>query len=106
MEYSKEQLDILREGFREHDITKDASLSGDYTLPPEQAAAYQLLEKLTKGYLDSELPELGIKRSMRNYSGDHPAKRLLDTDAQVIAEHAAEIMTDGEKNCGCRGSVP
>ena len=40
MDFSSEQLEMLHEGFRKHDITKDVSLTKESRMPDEQKKAY------------------------------------------------------------------
>ncbi len=97
MEFTAEQLEILRKGFQQHDITKGVDLFKKNKVPKERTEAFQLLKDLTTGFMKGDLRELGIKRDMGNFSGDHPVNLLMNTDAQVIAGEGAEIMCDQEK---------
>ena len=97
MIFTKEQSDMLHEGFRKHDITKDGSLTKESKMPDEQKEAYQLLKGQTVDYMKDTLPDLGIKRSMGNFSGDHPVNLLMNADAKVIAAKSAEVMCDKQK---------
>ncbi len=94
MQFTAEQMKELIEGFREHDLTLGVSLDSVPTVPDEQAEIYQMLKRMVKGYMENALSEVGIHRSMDNYTKDHPVKRMMDTDIQVITEESTEILAD------------
>ena len=90
--FTEEQLEILRKGFQEHDFTQDVSLSREYNLSGKEAETYKWLKKLSKGYMKSALPELGVNRQMGNFSADHPVNLLMNTDASYIAAEGTKIF--------------
>ena len=95
--FTEEQLEILRKGFMEHDFTKEIPLKGENKIPDKKASAYLFLRNLTFGFLKHSLRSLGITRDTKNYSTDHPIRRLLDADSNYIAEIATDIFCDKEK---------
>jgi len=93
--FTDEQLEILRNGFQAHDFTQSVSLSPEYDdMSPAQIKAFAALKKRVIGYMQSNLPELGISRSPKNFAGDHPVNLLTNADAAYIANEAVNILSD------------
>jgi len=93
-QFSPEQLKALREGVQAHDMTQTVSLLGEGGIPPERAETYKRLKEQVLGYMKADLPALGIRRPMENYGKDHPVNLLMNADASVIAEQAANVLSD------------
>lgn len=97
MELTKEQLEILVDGFRQHDLTKEIALPTDKILSGELKPMYSPLEKRIMEYMKSNFPDLGIKRHMENFSVNHPVNMMMGIDAQYIANEATAIYEDEER---------
>ncbi len=97
MNFSPEQLDILRKGFQLHDIAQGVPLSGYDDIPAEQAKSYQALRKQVRDTLLGILPDFNMDRNMRNFSDNYPVNLLIDADAQVVAGQAAQILSDEQQ---------
>ena len=84
--FTDEQLEILRNGFQEHDFTQTVPLSPTYEdMTPKQAAAFVALKTRIMDYAKANLPALDIKRKVGNFSGDFPVNLLMDADSTYIA---------------------
>lgn len=97
MELTKEQLEILVDGFRQHDLTKEIALPTEKILSGELKPMYSPLEKRIMEYMKSNFPELGIKRHMENFSVNHPVNMMMGIDARYIANETKEIYEDEER---------
>ena len=97
MELTKEQLEILVDGFRQHDLTKEVALPAEKVLSGELKPMYSPLEKRIMEYMKSNFPELGIKRHMENFSVNHPVNMMMGIDARYIANETTEIYENEER---------
>ena len=97
MELTKEQLEILVDGFRQHDLTKEVALPAEKVLSGELKPMYSPLEKRIMEYMKSNFPELGIKRHMENFSVNHPVNMMMGIDARYIANETTAIYEDEER---------
>lgn len=100
MEFTQEQLDILIKGLQEHDITQSVHLPGGlWKERPEEEPKreYNPLEERVLSYMKRNLPTLGFKRNMNNFSNKHPVNLLMSADAQYISDEAMKIFEDAEQ---------
>ncbi len=100
MNFTLEQLEILVKGFQEHDFTQLVHLPAmteESELSKEQAKKYKTFYGQVQGYMRRNLPELGFKRNMNNFTREHPVNLLMHADADHIAEKALEIFDDEEQ---------
>lgn len=96
--FTDEQLEILHNGFQEHDFTQTVPLSLSYEdMTPEQAAAFVALKTRIMDYAKANLPALDIKRKIGNFSGDFPVNLLLEADSTYIANEAVNILSDAQR---------
>ena len=94
--YTSEQIKEMKKYFKEEDITKEVSLFDKPSLTDEQARIAVKAKKFFSEYWLKNLGEIGIKRMMKNFSGDYPIKLLQNTDAEIVSITAAEVGTDPE----------
>lgn len=94
MELSQEQLNLLIEGFRRHDLTETVSLPMEEFFDGQQLRIYTPLEKRVLGYMKSNLTALGINRYMDNFSIHHPVNMMMGADAIYIANEATALAED------------
>ena len=100
MNFTLEQLEILVKGFQEHDFTQLVHLPAmteESELSKEQAKKYKTFYGQVQGYMRRNLPELGFKRNMNNFTQDHPVNLLMHADADYIAVKTLEIFDDEEQ---------
>lgn len=100
MNYTPEQLELLIKGFQEHDFTQEVHLYGGLTKPKkkeEPERKHNPLEQRVLSYMKRNLPALGFKRNMNNFTGEHPINLLMSADAQHISDAAIKISEDAEQ---------
>ena len=95
--YSQDDADELKAFFKKNDITRFATLDKEYMLSGKKSDIYAKAKKYLSEKWDANLPELGIKRNMKNYSAVYPVNLLKDTDASYFAEQVADIFSDEKK---------
>ena len=100
MKFTPEQLEMLVKGFREHDFTQSVHLPAmpeKSEIPEEQAKKYKAFYGQVQGYMRRNLPSLGFKRDMNNFTRDHPVNLLMHADADHISKEAIAIFDDEER---------
>jgi len=103
MELTPEQLEVLIKGFQEHDFTPGVHLFGGIwnaekkREEDDQPREYNPLENTVRSYMKRNLPALGFKRNMNNFTDKHPVNLLITADAQYISDEAMAIMEDDEQ---------
>lgn len=98
MKLTPEQLELLVKGFQEHDFTQDVHLRGGMEDPEDEPKReYNPLEKKVLSYMKRNLPALGFKRNMNNFTDKHPVNLLMSADAQYISDEAMKILEDAEQ---------
>jgi len=101
MNFTLEQLEILVKGFQEHDFTQSVHLCGGVwnsekkKEEDDQERKHNPLETRVLSYMKRNLPALGFKRNMNNFTEKHPVNLLMSADAQYISEEAKKIFEDG-----------
>ena len=89
--YTKEQIEEIKNAFKEEDITEGYALKPEFDMTPEEAEVFNRTKRLFKKYWSDNLKEIGINRPMQNYSGDHPVNMLMNTDGNIFGELITEI---------------
>lgn len=103
MKFTPEQLEILVKGFQEHDFTQEVHLHGGVwnsktkEEEDDQERQYNPLENRVRSYMKRNLPALGFKRNMNNFTDKHPVNLLMSADAQYISNEAIKIFDDAEQ---------
>lgn len=102
MKLTPEQEKVLVEGLQQHDFTRNISLVlPDNDTESESSEKILMvaspLVKRVKEYMWSNLPDLGFKRHMGNFTIDQPLNFLMDVDAKYIAQEAETILSDEER---------
>lgn len=95
--YSQDEISEMKEFFKKNDITRFASLDKEYTLNGKKACIFAKAKKYLSDKWNADLPELGVKRNMKNYSAVYPLNLLRDADAGYFAVQVADIFCDEEK---------
>ena len=57
----------MKEFFKKNDIKRFASLDKEYTLNGKKACIFAKAKKYLSDKWNADLPELGVKRNMKNY---------------------------------------
>ncbi|MGN0967669.1 MAG: hypothetical protein ACI4O3_00240 [Oscillospiraceae bacterium] len=97
MKFTPEQLEILTKGFQGHDFTQDVYLPGGMEKPEDEPKrTYNPLEKRVLRYMKRNLPALGFKRNMNNFTEKHPVNVLMSADARYISDEAMKILRNEE----------
>lgn len=103
MNFTPEQLEILVKGFQENDFTQSVHLRGGVwnsekkKEEDDQERKYNPLETRVLSYMKRNLPALGFKRNMNNFTEKHPVNLLMSADAQYISDEAKKIFEDVEQ---------
>lgn len=97
MLYNKAFQEALQSYYESHDFTGKipAFDAGKYT--PAQTAVYLKAKNFFSQAWLKLLPDIGNKRSMKNFSPDYPLNCLKDGDAAYIADAVTEIFFDEEQ---------
>ncbi len=97
MLYDKTFQEALQSYYEVHDFTGrfPAFDAGNYT--PAQTAIYLKAKTFFSQAWVKLLPDIGNKRSMKNFSPDYPLNCLKDGDAAYIADAVTEIFFDEEQ---------
>ncbi len=88
--YTPEQIKEIKKVVKENDITEGYSLEPKVDLPPEKADVFARTKKIFAQYWKDNLKGLGINKSMKNFSKDHPVNFLMNTDSNIIGEIVSE----------------
>ena len=88
--YTPEQIKEIKKVVKENDITDGYSLKSEVDLPPEKADVFSRTKKMFAQYWKNNLKDLGINKSMKNFSIDHPVNFLMNTDSNIIGEIVSE----------------
>lgn len=91
-----EQAAELVEVFRENDFTSDMSLRQENHFEGKAAEIFMNAKKQFGEYWLGNLPALGIKREMKNFSKNHPVNFLENADADYISKAATGLYGDGD----------
>ena len=95
--YTPEQIAEMQEYFKTHDFTALYGVEHKVRLSGKKAEVYKRAKDIFSQYWLGDLPKLGIKRLMKNYSMSYPIKCLQNTDADHFTEQVAEIYNDTEQ---------
>lgn len=97
MPYDKAFQEALQSYYESHDFTGriPAFDAGKYT--PAQTAVYLKAKTFFSQAWVKLLPDIGNKRSMKNFSPDYPLNCLKDGDAAYIADAVTEVFFDEEQ---------
>lgn len=91
---NKKQLtpdEELKEYFIKDDITADMAPQHVPEVDDKWSFVYARTKALFSEYWRKNLPELGVKRNVKNFSSNHPVNFLENADATLFAEQIAEI---------------
>ena len=92
--YTPEQIKEMQNFFKSNDFTADFSLQHEITLTGAKAEVFNKAKYAFTKYWLENLPKIGIKRQMKNFSNEYPIKLLQDTDATYIGEQVAQMYSD------------
>lgn len=94
--YKTEQVKELQDYFKTHDFTETISLGHQVQVPDSQAAVFKRSKEIFTQYWLKNLPVLGIKRPMKDFTNDYPIKLLQNADAVFVSEDVAGIHGNQE----------
>lgn len=72
-------------------------LDREYNLNCEESKVFIKAKEFFGKYWLGNLRSLGVKRTIKNFSINHPVNFLENADADYIAQSVAEIYSDPEK---------
>lgn len=97
MPYDNQTREALQSYYENHDFTGNIPAFDDKKYSPTQIEIYIKAKKFFATSWLTLLPEIGNKRSMKNFSKSYPLNCLKDGDAAYIADKVAEIFADEEQ---------
>jgi len=106
IDFTPEQVDILKAGFQDFDFTKVLPLTPENDFSPEEAKAKADFKKRLMEYMTEVLPTMNIKRNMANFARDQPVNLLMDADADYMAELSMEALLHSDENGDETGTDP
>ena len=97
VELTKEQLTEITQYFKQNDFTKNMMLDRKYNFKLEESKVFIKAKEFFGKYWLGNLRSLGVKRTMKNFSINHPVNFLENADADYIAQSVAEIYSEPQK---------
>ena len=95
--YTPDQIKEMQAAFKKNDITERVTLEPQIDMPLDKAQIYKKVKNTMAQYWFGNLPELGIKRMMKNFSADYPVKLLQNADSDYISEQIYDLYSDPEQ---------
>lgn len=94
--YSPERIAEMREFFRDNDFSAGISLDHSSEIPDGEEKVFNRSKAFFPQYWLKNLPGLGVKRKMNNFSKDHPVNFIENVDGVHFSEEVARIHSDDE----------
>ncbi len=95
--YTPEQVKEIQDHFKKNDFTSYMTLDANRGRNVTSPEIYAKAKRLVSEYWLSNLPELGVKRMMKNYTYGHPVKLLQKRDSEHFAEQVSDVANDGSQ---------
>ena len=92
--YTKEQIEEMKDFFRENDFTADMAVERKCSLEGKEAEFFVKSKNFFRGYWNKILKLFDITRNMANFSKDHPVNFIQNADADYFSKTIAKIMAD------------
>ncbi|MBQ6183135.1 MAG: sigma-70 region 4 domain-containing protein [Clostridia bacterium] len=94
-DYTPEQIKEIQDYFKKNDFTSYMTLDANRGRNVASPEIYAKAKRFISEYWLANLPELGVKRMMKNYTHSHPVKLLQKRDSEHFAKQVSDIAEDG-----------
>lgn len=93
-----EQIETIKSAFKKFDITEGLAPTPKSDMTPEKVDFSNRVGRIFKQYWTDNLKDLGVAKSMKNYSSNHPVNLLMNTDSSIVEEFLLDYSDLFDKN--------